>query len=97
MKLVSRDSHRCQLLVRHLDPGLVRMRIKLRLDLQACPGRRVPNQVDHHRSTHQGPTTPILGDMAKHPVLDLVPLARPRWEMADRDAEPDLIGQPLQL
>ena len=30
-------------------------------------------------------------------MLDLVPLARPRWEVADGDLQPRLVGQPLQF
>ena len=29
--------------------------------------------------------SPVLGDVAEHPVLDLVPLARARREVADGD------------
>ena len=30
-------------------------------------------------------------------MLDLIPLAGARWEVANRDAQPDLVGQSLQL
>src|SRR2546425_9191730 len=35
--------------------------------------------------------------MAEHPVLDLVPLTRPRWKVAHRDAQARLVRQTLQL
>src|SRR5438874_3995424 len=35
--------------------------------------------------------------MAEHPVLDLVPLTRPRWKVAHRDAQACLVRQTLQL
>src|SRR5512142_2333649 len=70
-------------------------RIKPRSDLQSGRGRHLTDQVDHHRSTHQGTTAPILREMTEHPVLDLVPLARARREVAHRDREPQEIGQLL--
>jgi len=88
VKAVPRDPYRCQFLVRDFDPLLVSTRVKLRFDLQSCPGRRLADQVDYHRSTHQRPPAPILREMREHPVLDLVPLARPRREVAHRDREP---------
>ena len=40
---------------------------------------------------------PVLRDVAEHPVFDLIPLARPRREVAHRDPQAGLIGQLLQL
>src|SRR4051812_43669886 len=96
MEAVPRDPYRCQFLVRDFDPRLVSTRVKLRFDLQSGPGRGVADQVDYHRSTHQRTPAPILRQMRKHPVLDRVPLARPRREVAHRDREPQEIGQLLE-
>src|SRR5512133_2276717 len=57
VKLVSRDSHRRQSVVSDLDPSRVVTRIKPRSDLQSVRGRHLTDQVDHHRSAHQGTTT----------------------------------------
>jgi hypothetical protein len=40
---------------------------------------------------------PIVGDMAKQAVLNLVPLASPGWEVTDPDPQTDLVGELLQL
>src|SRR3954470_13634716 len=53
------------------------------------------DQVHHDFQAPQGYPTPILRDMAEHPVLDLVPFTRTRWEVADRNRQTDLIGKSL--
>ena len=45
----------------------------------------LPDQVHHHLPTHQRPAPPVLRDVTEHPVLDLVPLARPRRKVAHRE------------
>ena len=55
------------------------------------------DQIDHHFAAHQGAAPPVLGDVAKHPVLNLIPLAGSRWKVTDRDPQPNSIGQLLQL
>jgi len=52
---------------------------------------------DDHLAAQQGLSTPVGGDMAKHAMLDFVPFARARRQMADRHTQPRLIGEPLQL
>jgi hypothetical protein len=85
-----------QFLVGHLDPGLIRVGIQRRLDMQAGLCLCVPDQVDDHGATQQGLAAPVLRDMVKHPVFNLVPLTRAGREVADRDAQPDRIRQLLQ-
>ena len=46
--------------------------------------------------TDQGLAAPVLADRAKHPVLDRVPLTRPRRVVRHGQDQPELIGQPLQ-
>jgi hypothetical protein len=53
------------------------------------------DQVHHDLQAPQGHATPILRDMAEHPVLDLIPLARTRWEVADRNRQAKLIRESL--
>ena len=90
------DVYRCEFFIRYLNPRGVSVRIQFGSHLQPGSRRRIANQVDYHRPTSQGLPSPVLGNVAKHTVFDLVPLARPRREVADRDAEPQLIGQLLQ-
>src|SRR5215204_637734 len=46
---------------------------------------------------HQGRAAPVHGDVGEEPMLDLVPLAGTRREVADRDRQAGAIGQLLQL
>src|SRR6516225_11787453 len=55
------------------------------------------DQIDYHLTTHQGPATPVLRDVAKHPVLDFVPFAGPRRKVTHRNPQPDIISQLLQF
>src|SRR5262249_60396236 len=44
----------------------------------------------------QRPTPPVVADVAEQPVLHLVPLARPRREVAHRHPQPRLVRPLLQ-
>ena len=54
------------------------------------------DQVDHRRAGEERASAPVLGDKAKEPVLNLVPLARPRRKVTDMDGPLEVIGQLLQ-
>ena len=41
------------------------------------------NQVDNHLIASQGPPSPVLRDPGKHAMLDAIPLAGARREMAN--------------
>src|SRR5215468_7602751 len=84
-------------LLRDLEPYRVRVLIQLAHDLQARLGRRGRNEVDHHLVAHQRFPAPILADKGEEAMFDLVPLARPRGEVAHRDRHPRLICQPLEF
>ena len=81
------------------DGAALRIRppIQLAPHPQACgrPGRA--DQVDDHRETHQRLPPPVAADVRKEPMLDRVPLARSRREVAGRDGQARAIGQLLQL
>jgi len=62
--------------------------------LSSCCGAK---EADDHLPALQGLTTPVGGDMAEHTVLNLVPLARARGQVADTDAQAALIGEVLQF
>src|SRR4029450_6440806 len=40
---------------------------------------------------------PILSNMTKHPMFDLIPLTGPRRKVPDVDRDPDLIGELLEF
>src|SRR5512147_2917333 len=86
-----------QLLLRHLDLGRVRSRVQSGFDLQARRRPRRRDQLDNYLMAHQRTTTPVHRDVREEAVLDLVPLARPRREVAPRYLKPGLIGERLQF
>src|SRR6516165_10446184 len=96
VKLLLLEPHCLEFPICHLDPLLIGVGIELGFYAQARPRSRAPNQVHYDRTTHQWPPPPVLGDVAENPVLDLVPLARPRREVTDGNPQTRLIGQTLQ-
>ena len=66
--------------------------------LHAQPGGRsgMPNQRDDGFKGTQRPSPPVLGDVAKESVLDLVPLAGPWGKVRHVDAQAQIVGEPLQ-
>jgi len=60
-----------------------------------CGGSR--DQVDDRFAIAQRLPAPVGGDEREEPVLDLVPPAGAGREATDRDGEPGLIGELLQL
>ena len=97
MELVALDGQFREFLVGHFDPRRIVALVELRLDAQSLGGRGVADQVDHDLAADQRSTTPVLGDVAKHPMLDLVPLAGAGREVTDLDDHPQVVGQFLQL
>src|SRR5215217_7696823 len=81
------------LLLRDLDPRGIDTPVQFTGDLQTRLGRRCGDEVDDRLVTHQRLASPVLADEREEPMLDLVPLARPRWEVAHRDLQPRLIRQ----
>src|SRR5580700_935364 len=90
----------CQLLrlsLRSLDANRVRVIIQARLDMEALTGSRTSNELDNGLVGGERFSAPVSGDMAKEPVLDLIPLARARREVADMYSKSCLIGKILEL
>ena len=85
-----------ELFIGNPDASPVEVGIQLRLDPQSLLRRRAADQVDDDGSRAKRLATPVLRDVAKHAVLDLVPLARARREMADRDPQAQVVRQTLQ-
>jgi len=75
VKVVWLESECCQFRVGDLYASRIRSTIKFGSDLQACPCRCVGDQIEDDFVTDQWSTSPILGNVREHPVLDLVPLA----------------------
>ena len=79
----------------HLNTFRVGVCINLCFNFEACPGRGGCNQVDDDFMADQGLPPLIHADVTEHPVFDLIPFAGARWEMANRDAQPGLVGESL--
>src|ERR1700676_3030407 len=78
------------------NPGWVAPPVELCSDLQSSLGGRAGDQVDNDVVTDQGLATPVLRDVAEHTMLNLVPFAGARREMADMDGQAQLARQVLQ-
>jgi len=63
------------------------------MDFQAGICCRGPNQTDHDFQWH---ALPGPRDMAERPMLNLVPLARPRWIVTQFKLQPGFIGELLK-
>jgi hypothetical protein len=85
------------LLLWNLQTRWVSGRVQLRADLEPGLRRRMGNQLDNHFMTNQRSPALILGDMTEHPVFDLVPFARARWQVTDGAPQAGFIRQPRQF
>ena len=81
----------------HPDANRILPSIEGRLDAQPRGRAGTANEADDHLAAQQGLSTPVRGDVAKHTMLDLVPFARARRQMAYCHTQPRFIGEPLQL
>jgi hypothetical protein len=97
MKAVGLKLHGLHLLSTHFASGRVLASIQPASHGQALRGGGPGNQMHDCFVITQRLATPVGGDEGEQPVLDLVPLAGARREVADRDGEPGLIGELLQL
>jgi len=96
------DGVRLDVAAVHLGLGdLNALAIGLGVDLtfDREPARRGGDrdQVDHRQPTGQRAALPVLGDMAKEPVLDPVLLQGARRVVAHADRQAGLIGELLQF
>ena len=97
MKLVALDVQFIHLCVCYFDACLIVGVVERRLNIQAgCRGRS-RDEIDNRRQTIERTAAPVLTNERKEPMLDFVPLTRPRWEMTDRNLQPQAIRQLLKL
>src|SRR5215472_6814357 len=88
MKFVALDSNRSHLLVRNLHTLGVFAGIDFGADKQPGFGRGSGNQIDNYLMADQRFATPVLADEREQSVFNLIPLAGPWRQMADRDLQP---------
>src|SRR3954469_23139743 len=97
MKLVPLEGQFSKLFVRHLEPGFVGILVQLGPNVEPCFGGRAADQIDHDLAADQGTAAPVVGDVAEHPMFDLVPLAGSGWKVTDLDLQAEVIGELLHL
>src|SRR5258708_38734863 len=85
------------LFIGHLAPGGVGMGIELALHRQTCLSRGRSDQLQDHRIASERLAAPILADPGKEAMLNFIPFARSRRQVAHRDREIRLISQLLQF
>ena len=76
---------------------LVGFMVQYRLNRQPFGCSGIGNQVDYRVQADERPTSPVLGNVAEHTVLDFVPLARSRGQVADGNGQSRSICQSLQF
>src|SRR5829696_10165967 len=78
------------------DAGFIASLIELGVDAQPAGRTRVSDEFDEGLEGPERTPAPVLRDVAEESVLDLVPLARARWEVRDVDGDAQVVGQTLQ-
>ena len=86
-----------QLFIAYFPALLVRAFIDPRMDLQPRFCGRRTNRFNHDLQSFQRRPPPVPRNVAKHPMLDLVPFARSMWIVADLDDQTCLVRPFLQL
>ena len=75
------------------DAGGVGAGVEVGADGQPGGGAGGADQVDDDLVAGQGPAAPVQGDLGEQPVLDLVPFAGARRQVADGDRQAGLGGE----
>jgi hypothetical protein len=97
MERVAFDVERRHFRVGDLDALHVGVGVEFAAHAQACLRRRGSDQFDHGEAAGQRLATPVLRDVAEHPVLDLVPFRRAGRIVAHGERQAGRIGELLQL
>src|SRR3954470_4090427 len=97
MKLGPSEVDLSQLLVRNFFTCRIFSVIHGRLDSQSFAGRRCFDQIDDDFVTDERLPSPVLGYEGEEPMLNLIPFARARRQMADLNWKPQLFREFLQF
>src|SRR5215208_4993587 len=97
MEVVPLDLQLSKFLLRDLLADRVTATIEAGTHDETTVVGRVADEVDHCLVCPQGSAAPVDRDEGEQTVLDLVPLARTRREVADVDRHIELVGDPLEL
>src|SRR3954468_2650238 len=93
MKLIAFDTHTGEFFVCDFRASWILAFIQFGVNGQPRCRGGAADQIHYYGTACQGPPAPVLGDVAEHPVFDLVPLARPRGKVAHTDLQPGFVGQ----
>jgi len=85
----------CKFFVGDFDAFLVSVLSECCIDSESLPSSRVAYQIDNNGTTDERPTTPILSDVAKHAMFNLVPFARSRRKMANGNRQTEIVCEML--
>src|SRR5260370_8833177 len=85
------------LFLRHLASGRVRIVVELTLHRESGLRRGRRDQLQDHCVARQRLAAPVLADPGKETMLDLVPFARARRQVADREGGTRFTGQLLSF
>jgi hypothetical protein len=69
------------------------VRVQISADPESVFRFGVGDQIHYNFMTPQRLTMPVLADIRKESMLDLVPLAGPRRKVADRDMQASFVGE----
>src|SRR6266849_366830 len=81
----------------HGLPFRIGAAVQLTPHAQASGSARGTDEVDDDCQTHERLPAPVGADVGEQPVLDLIPLAGPGWEVAHGDSEAQPGGELLQF
>ena len=79
------------------DAGRIRIGVDLGTDLEAGFGGGGGDQLDDDLMADERFAAPVLGDEREEAVLDLVPLAGTRRQVADSDGQIEFVSELLQF
>src|ERR1700690_3288499 len=83
--------------IRHLPTGWVGSGVELALDRESGLGGGRRDQLEDDRVALEGFAAPVLTDPGKQTMLDFVPFAGPRRQMADHDRQARRISELLEF
>ena len=95
MKVVRGDLDASEVLVGDLNRGVVRVGVERGFHEEASARGGRGDQIDDGLMADEGFAPPVLRDETEQPMLDLVPFARARGKVADRQCQAQLVGQSL--
>ena len=97
MKSILMEIDLRHLLIADLDAGRIAVGVQFGMHGQTGAGAGSADQLHHRLVSEQWLPAPVVADAGKQAVLDLVPLAGARRQVADLHTQAGFVGQALQL